>query len=99
MMAGAIFGWFRQRSLWRRTCLFLLSVPLALGANMVRIVILVGSSILFGQKFAIGEHDTSTFHLFTGIFVFLVAFTGLRIAENALNRWCRKEKPLQLIED
>ncbi len=65
MMAGAIFGWFRQRSLWRRTSLFLLSVPLALGANMVRIFILVVSSILFGQKFAIGEHRSlhlSSFH-------------------------------------
>jgi exosortase len=101
MMVGALFGYFRQRSLWRRGALFLLSIPLAMAANMGRILLLIGASILFGQKFAIGDGEeyTSNFHLLAGILVFLVAFAGLSLAATLLNRFCGPEKPLQLSED
>jgi exosortase len=101
IMAGALFGYFRQRSLWRRSLLFLLGAPLAVLANMMRILILVVSAILFGQDFAIGNAaiHASNYHLLTGFVVFLVAFAGLSLVEKALNRWCGKERPIPMTEE
>jgi exosortase/archaeosortase family protein len=81
--------------------LFVLSVPLAMLANMLRIVLLIVSAMIFGQRFAVGISDTytSNYHLLTGIVVFLVAFGGLLLAEKLLNRWYGKESSLPLMED
>ncbi|MFZ4766830.1 MAG: exosortase/archaeosortase family protein [Roseimicrobium sp.] len=101
MMVGALFGYFRQRSTWRRLLLFALSVPLAVLANMVRILVLVLASVAFGSEFAVGrgEEYTSNFHLLTGVAVFIFALGGLILSERTLNRLCGKEKPLALFED
>lgn len=98
MMVSALYGYFRQRSFGRRLLIFALSVPLALLANMVRILVLIGATILFGSEFAIGKGEsyTSNFHLITGIVVFLVAFAGLMLVEKALNRFGGRQKPLPL---
>ena len=57
-----------------------MNFPLAILANMSRILVLLGASTLFGQSFAIGDADkeVSTFHFLTGIVVFLVALAGLQ---------------------
>ncbi len=100
MMVSALYGYFRQRSFWRRALLFVLSIPLAVLANMVRISILIATSILFGQDFAVGrgEDYTSNFHLFAGIAVFLAGLLGLKGAEAVLNRCFGREASLSLIE-
>ncbi len=99
MMVSALFGYFRQRSFWRRSLLFALSVPLAVTANMVRILVLTFATMAFGEQFALGngEEYTSNFHLLTGVFVFIVSLGGLLVTEYALNRWVRREKPLNLM--
>jgi len=101
MMVSALFGYFRQRSTWRRSLLFALSIPLAVLANMVRILILVFGSMLFGQTFAVGkgEEYTSNFHLLAGIFVFIVALGGLLLGERGLNKTLGRENPLPIWED
>ena len=38
MMVSALYGYFRQRSFWRRALIFALSIPLAVLANMARIL-------------------------------------------------------------
>lgn len=100
MMVSALYGYFRQRTFWRRALMFALSLPLAVLANMTRILILIVASILFGQDFAVGQGEeyTSNFHLLAGIAVFLVALLGLKLAEAVLNRCFGREKPLALIE-
>jgi exosortase len=79
MMVGALFSYHRQKGLWQRCFLFLMTFPLAILANMARILVLLGASTIFGQSFAIGDADkeVSTFHFLTGIVVFLVALAGL----------------------
>ena len=101
LMVGALFGYFRQRSTWRRALLFALALPLAMLANMVRILILVLASMAFGMEFAVGrgEEYTSNFHLLTGIAVFVVALGGLMLAERGLNRAFGRERPLPLLEN
>jgi len=100
MMVSALFGYFRQRTWWRRGLLFALSVPLAVFANMVRILILTFATMAFGERFALGNGGeySSNFHLLTGVFVFIVSLSGLSFVEFVLNKCFRREKPIPLIE-
>jgi exosortase len=82
LVVGALFSYFRQRLMWRRLALFSLILPIAIVANMVRILVLIISAMAFGQHWAIGdaEKEVSLFHEFTGIVVFLVALLLLQFA-------------------
>lgn len=90
LVVGALFSYFRQRVLWRRLALFSTILPIAIVANMVRILVLIFSAMIFGQKWAIGDVDkeVSAFHELTGIVVFLVALLLLQSASWVLNRLC-----------
>ena len=93
MMVGALFSYHRQKGLWQRWFLFLMTFPLAILANMARILVLLGASTLFGQDFAIGDADkeVSTFHFLTGIVVFLVALAGLQGIAWLMDRLMNKQ--------
>lgn len=90
LVVGALFSYFRQRVLWRRLALFSTILPIAIVANMVRILVLIFAAMIFGQRWAIGdaEKEVSVFHEFTGIVVFLVALLLLQLASWLLDRWC-----------
>jgi exosortase/archaeosortase family protein len=90
LVVGAMFSYFRQRTLWRRLALFSTILPIAIVANMVRILVLIFAAMIFGQKWAIGdvEKEVSAFHELTGIVVFLVALMLLQAASWLLNRLC-----------
>lgn len=96
LMVSALYGYFSQKTWWRRGVLFALSLPLAVVANMVRIFTLLGASVLFGQDFAVGnqEQRVSTFHFVSGIVVYLVALAGLQAASALMNRWLGKKQPI-----
>ena len=70
--------------------LFSTILPIAIVANMARILMLIFAALLFGQKWAIGdaEKEVSAFHELTGIVVFLVAVALLQAASWLLNRLC-----------
>jgi len=93
MFVGALFSYFRQNGFAQRWLLFLSTFPLAIIANMVRILVLLGASTVVGQDFAIGneEQEVSTFHFLTGIVTFLVALVGLQSLSWLIDRfWNRK---------
>jgi exosortase len=100
MMVAALYGYFRQRTFWRRALIFALGIPLAVLANMARILVLIAASILFGQDFAVGqgEHYSSNFHMLAGVALFLTALLGLKALELFLNRRFGAEAHLPLIE-
>ena len=89
LVVGALFSYFRQRVLWRRLLLFSTILPIAIVANMVRILVLIFAAMIFGQRWAIGdaEKEVSVFHEFTGIVVFLVALLLLQLVSWLLDRW------------
>lgn len=88
LVVGALFAYFRQRVTWRRLTLFSMILPVAIVANMTRILVLIFAAMSFGQKWAIGdaEKEVSTFHELTGIVVFLVAVMLLQAASRLLDR-------------
>jgi len=90
LVVGALFSYFRQRVMWRRLALFSTILPIAIVANMARILVLIFAAMAFGQQWAIGdaEKEVSAFHEFTGIGVFLVALLLLQFASWLLNRLC-----------
>ncbi|MDH4453121.1 MAG: exosortase/archaeosortase family protein [Verrucomicrobiota bacterium] len=90
LVVGALFSYFRQRVMWRRLVLFSTILPIAIVANMTRILVLIFAAMIFGQKWAIGdvEKEVSAFHELTGIVVFLVALMLLQVASWLLNRVC-----------
>ncbi|TDU73405.1 exosortase [Prosthecobacter fusiformis] len=94
LKVAALFGYFSQRTISRRLFIFLCSIPLAVVANMVRIFILLGGTVLFGQEFAVGnqEQDVSAFHFASGIAVYLVALLGLQTVAFLVNRWLGPEE-------
>lgn len=95
LMVSALFGYFSQRSLQRRLFLFCSAFPLAVLANMARIFILIGGSMLFGQDFAVGNEaqEVSTFHFISGITVYLVALAGLQSISTLINRFLGRSSP------
>lgn len=93
MLVGALFSHFRQPTLPRRLLLFASTIPLAVLANMVRILILLAASAAFGQDFAVGdqEKEVSTFHFLSGIAVFIVALSGLQTISSLINRFTNSQ--------
>ena len=96
MMVSALFSYFRQPNLTRRLLLFAASIPLAVLANLARLLILLAASAAFGQDFAVGNQDkeVSTFHFLSGIAVFMVALGGLQGLSSLMNRCCRRRRAL-----
>lgn len=81
LMVSALFGYFRQKTVARRVFLFLCGFPLAILANMARLLILIAATMVMGQDFAVGdqEKEVSTFHFVSGLAVYLVALSGLQL--------------------
>jgi exosortase len=78
---GAVYGYFTQRSTWKRWALLLLSIPIAIAANAFRVS---GTGFLahyFGSEMAQGFY-----HSFAGWIVFVVAFLMLLACGGLLSR-------------
>jgi len=69
---GALMAYFSNISKAKRIILFSSSIPIAIGTNVIRIVVLSLASEMYGAKFA-----TDWFHNMLGILVFVFAFLGL----------------------
>lgn len=65
---AAPYAYFTLPGLWQRWLLFVLSVPLAMLANMLRIVTLALVAQFFGQELAL-----KIYHDFSGYLVFIIA--------------------------
>ncbi len=66
------------------------AIPLAIAGNVVRIMALTGGSMVFGTEIAVGTNgETSLFHFFAGIAVFITALSGMFVFGKFLNRGAR----------
>lgn len=76
---GTLMAHLSHTTRFKKTILFLSAIPIAIGANVVRIVALTLASEIYGTKFAMGW-----FHETMGIVVFIIAFLGLTLLNKAL---------------
>ncbi|MCB1278257.1 exosortase/archaeosortase family protein [Prosthecobacter sp.] len=82
MMIAALLGYLAlKRPRWR-FLLFVCAVPLAVAGNVVRLLLLVAGTLMFGSDFAVGRHigehqEMSPYHTFAGFAVFGVALAGM----------------------
>ena len=69
---GVLFAYLKQASFPRRALFFLSSIPIAMIANIIRIVLLAGIADIYGTEIAL-----RFFHDFSGFVVFGFALAGL----------------------
>jgi EpsI family protein len=79
MALAAVIAYLAQGAMWRRVALFIAGTPIALAANVTRIVAILLIATFAGAKAAEGF-----FHGFSGVFVFLVAVGGLLLVARAV---------------
>ena len=82
MMISALLGYIALRRPRARLILFACSVPLAVAGNVVRLLILVAGTLMFGSEFAVGRHfsdhqEMSFYHTMAGFAVFGIALSGM----------------------
>jgi exosortase len=86
MAALAAFVLFNQT--WQKVIIVLVSVPLVILGNLVRIVMLTLATIHFGEAFALGVNDhPSWFHEGAGYVVYLVNFGSLLGLGWLMTKW------------
>lgn len=76
---GALMSYFSHMCRWKKLVLFFSSMPIAVGTNIFRIIVVAMASEMYGSKFA-----TGAFHDAMGIVVFVLAFLGLTAVANLL---------------
>lgn len=70
---GSLYAYLSSISYTRKIILFLLTIPIALLSNLVRIVFLALITYVYGQKAALDEPG----HTIAGLLVYIVALAGL----------------------
>jgi exosortase len=80
---GAVYAYLTPLSTPRKWILFVASVPLAVAANLVRVVAMVLVSYYFGSRGRAFEWTDFT----TGLLVFAIAFLGLYLVSKVLRPW------------
>ncbi len=76
---GVLFAYLKQARLSRRVLFFLSSIPIAIFANVIRIVMLAGIADIYGVDVAL-----KFFHDFSGFVVFGLALGGLSLVGRVL---------------
>jgi exosortase len=76
---GALMAYFTKTNIIKRSVIFVSSIPIAVIANIFRIVALSLVSEIYGAKYA-----TGVFHDTMGILVFVIAFAGLSVVGKML---------------
>ena len=86
LMFSAIFAYLFLPRWWQQWIIFLSAFPVAIMGNLVRVVMLVLGSILFGSAFAIGTDNPSWFHEGCGFLVYGVALGAELLLASLLTR-------------
>jgi exosortase len=80
---GAVYAYLAPLSTARKLILFVASVPIALAANLIRVVAMVLVSYRYGPRGRAFEWTDFT----TGLLVFALAFLGLYLVSRVLKAW------------
>ena len=91
MMISLIFAYMGVRKVSHRFIVVAAMIPIAIAGNVVRIMLLLGGTILWGNDFAVGsDAEPSGYHLGAGFAVYFVALFVMFILVGALNGGLKK---------
>ncbi|MDR0993478.1 MAG: exosortase/archaeosortase family protein [Verrucomicrobiota bacterium] len=76
----AFYSWYSQKTLAKKWILFLCSIPIAIVANICRIVLVVLIGAFFGQETAMG-----LWHDYSGYPIFLISIALVLLVDRLLN--------------
>ena len=76
----AFYAWYSQKTLVKKWALFLCSVPVAVIANIARIILVVVVAAIFGQDTAMG-----LWHDYSGYPIFLISIATMLAFDRILN--------------
>jgi len=85
---AVFYGYFMEKSIWRRVLLVLASIPIAIAANAVRIV---GTGLCV--QYWDPDKAMGFFHEFSGWVVFLVSLVSLYLVHRAMILFPVKRRP------
>jgi exosortase len=75
---GSLFAYMFKGPVWKKTLLFLSTIPIAVITNVFRVIILASVSEIWGAKYAEGFlHDATGFMVFVLAFILLIAVVNL----------------------
>lgn len=76
----AFFAWYSQKTLVKKWILFLCCIPVAIIANICRIILVVAAAAFFGQEAAMG-----LWHDYSGYPIFLISILLMLLLDRLLN--------------
>ncbi len=90
-MMGLSYGYLTLKSFWKHLVLIALVPLIAVLGNFIRMLMLYFGAQLMGSEKAIGhgEHDPSSYHIGSGLVVFVVALVVMIISVELLNNGFR----------
>ncbi len=80
-----LFAYISESRFWRKFWFFLCALPVAFGANILRIMLLIFVYFVYGADAAMGK-----FHDISGMLVFVFAFVGLILLRKVFLLWNEK---------
>lgn len=93
VMIASLYAFMSFKYTWQKAVIIIVSVPLVILGNLVRIIILTLANIHFGEAFALGTNDQpSWFHEGAGYLVYMINFAGLIAFGALLSRWAAASK-------
>jgi len=81
MALGSIYAYFSPFELKKKIGMFILTVPIAIIANVARIMVMISAAFVYGGSII----NNKLFHNLTGILVFVVAIALLFTVQRLLN--------------
>jgi len=85
---SVFYGYFMEKSVWRRTLLVLASIPIAIAANAVRIL---GTGLCV--QYWDPDKAMGFFHEFSGWVIFLISLVCLYCVQRAMSLFPARAKP------
>jgi exosortase/archaeosortase family protein len=84
---AVFYGYFMEKSVWRRTLLVLASIPIAIAANAVRIL---GTGLCV--QYWDPDKAMGFFHEFSGWVIFLISLVCLYCVQRAMSLFPAKRR-------
>lgn len=92
---GVVYGFLIFKTSWRRGLMVVCAVPLAVAANVTRLLMIIFAAEIFGQKGGMYVHDSTLLSLIP----YVVAFIGMAVIGRIFTEEPRSKKKVSKTDD